>query len=331
MKSSLTILGSWVLTLAGACLAPAHAAKPQFPDKPVTMIVPFPAGGSADAMARMLAARMSKRWNQPVIITNRPGAGTIIGLQAVANASPDGYTIGVNSISHVVQPAVRSRLPYDPVNSFTFISKLVDAPFVLTVNSALPIRTATELVDYLRKHPGKLNYASFGVGSAGHIFFEMLLQGTGVQATHVPYKGTGEATMAQLNGDTPLMFDMIVSSMPHIRGGALRPLLVTTPERSPMLPDIPTGKELGLKDLDMPTWFGMVGPRGIPPDVLQELNAAVSQALQDPEIVQAIDKQGLTPRPTTPQAFQAFVKDSIASLVRATEVAQIPKLDASGN
>lgn len=332
MKRSLATLSGWLFGLACACLMPAaHAENATFPDKPVTMIVPFPAGGSADTVARMLARRMSQRWNQSVIVINRAGAGTIIGLQTIAKATPDGYTIGIDSISHVVQPAVRTNLPYDALKSFTFISKLVDAPFVLTINAKLPIHTLPELVEYLRQNPGKLNYASFGVGSAGHIFFEMLLQSAAVKATHVPYKGTGEATIAQLNGDAPLMFDMIVSSLPHIQNGELRPLLVTTPERSPMLPDTPTGKELGLKNMDMPTWFGLVGPRGLPTDVVKELNAAAAQALQDPAIVKAIEEQGLTPRPTTPEAFQAFAKSSVETLSHATEVAHIPKLDASGD
>lgn len=326
MKKSIAALGGWLLGMACAWMPAAQAA---FPEKPVTLIVPFPAGGSADTVARMLARNMSDRWGQPVIVTNRPGAGTIIGLHAIAKAPPDGYTVGIDSISHVVQPAVRSNLPYDALKSFTFISKLVDAPFVLTINAKLPIRSVPELVDYLRQHPAKLNYASFGVGSAGHIFFEMLLQSAGVKAMHVPYKGTSEATIAQINGDAPLMFDMILSSIPHIRSGELRSLLVTTPERSPMLPETPTGTELGLKNMDMPTWFGFVGPQGLAPDVVRELNAAVTQALADPAIVKAINEQGLTPRPTTPEAFRAFAQISIETLGHATEVAQIPKLDAS--
>lgn len=328
MNRPFVTLVGWILATACACLAPfANAANAGYPNKPVTMIVPFPPGGSSDTIARMLAQRMSQRWNQSVIVVNRPGAGTIIGLGDIAKAPPDGYTIGIDSLSHVVQPAIRSHLSYDPLKSFTFISEIVDAPFVLTVNSALPIHSVSELVDYLRKKPSGLNYASFGVGSAGNIYMEMLLHSTGVKAIHIPYKGSSEATLAELRGDAPMMFDMILSSIPHIRKGELRPLLVTTPERSSMLPDTPTAKELGLKDLNMPTWFGLIGPHGIPPDEVREINAAARQALQDPAIVKAIDEQGLTPRPTTPEAFRLFVQNSIKFFGHAVEVTHIPKLD----
>src|SRR5690606_15854317 len=155
----------------------------------------------------------------------------------------------------------------DPVEDFTFITKLLEAPWVLTVNASMPVKSVDELTAFMKDKPGVLNYASFGVGSAGHILAEILFQHTGAQGTHVPYKGTAEATVAQLNGDAPLMFDMIVSPLPHIREGTLRPLMVTTATRSKELPDVPTSKELGITDLIMPTWFGLIGPKGMPEDI----------------------------------------------------------------
>ncbi|MBN9428822.1 MAG: tripartite tricarboxylate transporter substrate binding protein [Burkholderiales bacterium] len=328
MKTALnSVLGALALSLS-VCLAPgAVAQEGKYPSKPVTFVVPFPAGGSADSVSRALAENLSQRWSQPVVVVNRPGGGTLIGLNSIASAAPDGYTIGMNSISHVVQPAVRAKLPFHPVEGFTYISKVLEAPFVLTTNASLPVKSVPELTTYLREHPGKANYASFGVGSAGHIFFEILLQHSGVQAIHVPYKGTAEATMAQIAGDAPFMFDMIVSPMPHIKTGKLRPLMVTTSARSKQLPDVPTSKELGITDLEMPTWFGLVGPKGIAPAVLQELNAAVTAALRNPAIVEVIEKNGLTPAPSSPEEFRSFVERSINTISRAAQAAKIPKVD----
>jgi tripartite-type tricarboxylate transporter receptor subunit TctC len=278
-------------------------------------------------LSTLRQAPQRQRWKQPVIVTNRPGAGTIIGLQATASAAPDGYTIGMDSISHIVQPAVRAKLPYDPVNDFTFITKLLEAPYVLTVNSSMPIQSMADLTKYMKDNPDKLNYGSFGIGSSGHIFMEILNQHTGTLAKHIPYKGTAEATMAQLNGDAPVMFDMIVSPLPHIRKGTLRPLMVTTEKRSSMLPDVPTSKELGINDLVMPTWFGLVGPKGIPPHIVKELNAAVTNALRQPQIIATLEKQGLTPTPSTPEEMRQFVVTSINTMVRAATAAKIPKVD----
>lgn len=323
-KSVLAVLAASVSIGLAPC---AVAQDARYPSRPVTFIVPFPAGGSADAISRGLAENLSARWGQPVVVVNRPGGGTLIGLSAIASAPADGYTIGMNSISHVVQPAVRAKMPFDPVDGFSYVSKVLEAPFVLTTNASLPIRSVSELTTYMRDNPGKSNYASFGIGSAGHIFFEMLLQHTGARATHVPYKGTGEATMGQLNGDAPFMFDMIVSPMPHIEAGKLRPLMVTTAVRSKQLPDVPTSKELGMPELEMPTWFGVVGPRGLPADVQRELNAAVVAALRHPALVAVIEKSGLTPAPSTPEAFRSFVERSIASIGKAASAARIPKVD----
>ncbi|MDB5822425.1 MAG: hypothetical protein JWR21_1129 [Herminiimonas sp.] len=316
-----------LLSIAMAFAQTASAQGNTYPNKLLTLVVPFPAGGSADSVSRLLAKNLSERWRQPVVVINRPGAGTMIGLNAIATAAPDGYTIGIDSISHIVQPAVRAKILYDSLNDFTYISKLLEAPFVLTVNSSLPIYSVSDLTAYLKANPQKLNFASFGMGSAGHIFFEIYMQHTGTKATHVPYKGTGEATMAQLNGDAPLMFDMIVSPMPHIKNNRLRPLMVTTASRSKDLPDVPTSKELGIPELVMPTWFGLVGPKGISPEIQKELNSAVLAALRSPDMVELTAKQGLTPTPSTPEEFRKFVADSIRTMEKAAEVAKIAKVD----
>lgn len=328
MISRLKQLARSLVWAAAAMAAPvAMAQTAPFPNKPVTLIIPFPAGGSADGTGRLLAKHLTERWSQPVVVVNRPGAGTLVGLGAVASAPADGYTIGMNSISHIVQPAVRNKLPFDPVNDFTFISKLLEAPYVLTVNSSLPIYSVADLTAYMTANPGKMNYASFGVGSSGHIFVEILLQHTKTTATHVPYKGTGEATVGQINGDAPIMFDMITSPMPHIRSGKLRPLMVTTATRSKDLPDVPTSKELGIDGLVMPTWFGLLAPKGIPVAVQNELNAAFAQALRAPDVVASLEKQGLTPAPSSPEEMRKFVVTSIQTITKAVDSAKIPKVD----
>ena len=317
--------GCACLLLAAAW--PAVAQNASFPDRPVKIIVPFPAGGSADGVSRLLADKLTQIWKQPVITENKPGGGTLIGLNAIAKAVPDGYTVGIDSISHIVQPAVRRNLPFRPIEDFEFVTRVMEAPFVLTVNAKLPIHDLKELLAYTKANPGKLNYASFGVGSAGHIFFEILSQQTGIKAEHIPYKGTGEATTAQIAGDVALHFDAVTSNLPFIKSGKLRALLVTTAARYRGLPDVPTSREAGIPALEMPTWFGVVAPRGVPPETVRKLNAGFVEALQLPDVQSALYAQGLTATPSSPDEFRSFAVRSLDSIRSAARTGNIPMVD----
>lgn len=316
-------LACWIAAIPFAALAQSDS----YPMRPVKLIVPFPAGGSADFVSRMISERLSTLWKQPVIVENKPGGGTTIGLNAIAKAAPDGYTIGMNSISHIIQPAVRTTLPYDTLEDFEFITKVMEAPFVLTVNARLPIMNLKDLVAYANSNPGVLNFASFGVGSAGHIFFEILAQHTGIKAVHIPYKGTSEATAAQLAGDVALMFDLAMSPLPHIKQGKLRALLVTTSQRFRELPDTPTSREVGIPELEMPTWFGIVAPRGIPPAILNKLNASIAQVMQSPDLISTLEKQGMSSVPNSSEEFRAFAVRSVRQIRDAATAGNIPKVD----
>ena len=326
---SIRKLLSWLMLACGIATIPGAALgqSDNYPLRPVKLIVPFPAGGSADFVARKIAEKLSARWKQPVIVENKPGGGTIIGLNAIAKAVPDGYTIGMNSISQIIQPSVRVSLPYDTMEDFEFITKVMEAPFVLTVNTSLPIMNLKDLIAYANANPGKLNYASFGIGSAGHIFFEILAQQTGIKAVHIPFKGTSEATAAQLSGDVALMFDLAMSPLPHIKQGKLRALIVTTSHRFRELPDTPTSREAGIPELEMPTWFGIVAPRGIPPAILKQLNMSIAQVMQSPDLIAALDKQGMSSVPNSPEEFRAFIARSVKQIGDAATAANIPKVD----
>jgi tripartite-type tricarboxylate transporter receptor subunit TctC len=313
--------------LLAAALAFSAGTALAFPDKPVRIVVPFPPGGSADFVGRLVAEKLTAMWGKPVLVENRPGGSATIGLGVVAKSPPDGHTIGIATGSLAIQPAIRITMPYDTLADFEFVTQVMETPFVLTVNSALPVNSLRELVAYAKANPGKLNIGSFGVGSTPHILAEILAQQTGTKIVHVPFKGSPEAIAAQLAGDVPLNFDIGMSPMPHIKAGKLRPLVVTSSRRFRELPDTPTGVEAGVPELEMPTWFGFLAPRGIPPDTLRTLNTSIVQVLKTPEVAAAFDKQAMTVVTSTPEEFRAFVTLSMQRVASAVRAANIPKSD----
>ena len=306
------------------CVAAAQAFAQGYPAKPLKMIIPYPPGGGNDTLGRLFAAKLGDRLGQPVVVENRPGAGTIIGTEAAAKSPPDGYTILLSSIAtHALSPNLYSKVPYDPVRDFAPITLLGIAPTVLVVPADLPAKDLAELVAAAKAKPGGLAYASGGNGTPPHINGEVFKSVAGVDLLHVPYKGGGPALVDLMAGRVQVMLDTAASAMPHVRSGKLRALAITGDKRSPEYPDIPTFAEAGLPGYDTNAWYSMHAPAGTPPEVVRRLNAELVASLKDPD-VQARFKQ-LTTEPVgnTPEEFAAFVKAELDKYARVIKSAGI--------
>ncbi len=297
------------LSLFAALAAPLHAQG--FPSKPVRIVVPFPAGGTGDIVARMVAGPLSKSLGQAVIVDNRAGAGTVIGTEIVARAAPDGHTLLTVFNSFTINPAVRSKLPYDTEKDFAPITLLAQVPFVYAVNPSLPVKSLKELLALARSKPGALTYATPGPGTGQHLAAEMLKLMAGVDITHIPYQGAAPAVSAVLGGHTAVLLVNVSDVTPYSTAGRLRPLAVTTRERSAAMKDVPTVAEVGFPDYESALWVGMVAPAGTPRDTVAKLSSETGRALRLPEVVTGLDKLGLAGAPRTPEQFTAFIRDEL--------------------
>ena len=316
------------LALAGALLCGASLAQAQaFPERTVRLVVPFPPGGSADFLGRLLAERLAAAWGKPVVVENRPGGSTLIGLGVVAKAEPDGYTLGLNTSGLLTQPAIRKSMPFDVLEDFAFVARVTEAPFLLTVPAGMQVKSVAELVAWGRANPGKLNYSSFSVGSTPHILGEILVMGTSVPMVHVPFKGTADMLAAHLGGQVQVNFDVLQPVLPHVRRGAIQPLLLTASKRSPELPEVPTAAEAGLPDLNMPTTFGVLAPRKVPAEVVRRLNQSLVQVLQIPEVVQALEKQGMSVVADSPEQSRSYAVATVQRVRNVVKAAGIPQTD----
>ncbi|MCG2592915.1 tripartite tricarboxylate transporter substrate binding protein [Ramlibacter sp. XY19] len=309
MKPSLArnALAAAALVLAGLA---AHAAEDaaRFPSKVMTLVVPYAPGGSSDVRARMLAAKMSATLGQTIIVDNKAGAGGNIGTAAIAKAAPDGYTFGIGNFAPLsVNKAMMPRMPFDPEKDLAPIILIERGPLVLVVPEKSPLKTFNDLVAFGKANPDKVNFASAGTGGAYHLAGELLAQSTGVPMVHVPYKGGGPATTDLLAGQVTFMFDMAPAVLPHIKEHKMRALAVAHEKRLAQLPDVPTLGELGLKDMAMSNWFGLVAPKGTPPAIIAKLNDAANKALREPDVAQAITGPGNILAGGTPEQFQVFV------------------------
>ncbi|MBN3267749.1 tripartite tricarboxylate transporter substrate binding protein [Bordetella bronchiseptica] len=303
------------LLLAGCCalgaVAPAGAGN--WPAGPVTFIVPFPAGGSMDTFSRPIAGQLSKELGVPVVVSNRSGAGGGVGIAAIARSAPDGYTIGMSSVGNMaINPHIYPDLPYSPLKDFTPIGLAGRFVNVLVVNSKIPARNLQELIELDRKKPGSITFASAGNGSTNHLSGELLKQLTHTGFLHVPYRGSGPALADVVAGNVAFMFDTLNTSMPLIESGALRALAVTSAERSPFLPGVPTMNEAGVagyaksgEDL----WWAIIAPRGVPADVRDRLNAALNKALESPALQAQVRAQRVETLTSTPDALQTILRD----------------------
>jgi len=294
-------------------LVGAEALAQSYPARPVTLIIPFPPGGSTDIVGRVAAEGLSRELGQPVVVENRGGAGGAIGAKAIADAAPDGYTLGVATVStHVINVIVRGEaLRYDPLRDFTLISQIASVPNVVTVHPSVPARSMRELIEHLKKNPGKLNFATSGSGSLGHMSGETFKFVTGTDMVAVHYKGSGHALNDALAGQVQVFFDNLPSSLPHIQAGRLRALAVASEKRVAALPDVPTYAELGLAALNDPSWFGLIAPARLPPHVTERVHAALVKALAQPETLKRLAADAAIPVGNSPDEFRRVIANAI--------------------
>ena len=323
-RRSLLLAG---VSLALFGLAPlAHAAG--YPDKPVRLVVPFPAGGATDLMARSLGQKLSERLGQPVVIDNRAGAGGGIGAEAVATAPPDGYTLLFATMgSLTINPSLYKTLRYDPLKSFEPISLTHNTSNLLVVNSGVAAKTVSELIELARKNPGQLTFASAGNGTTSHLSGELFKSLAKVELTHVPYKGSAPAMVDFLGGRTSMMFDTASNFVDHVKSGKLRALGLTGRKRSPAMPNVPTISETpGMEAYEMSLWLGVLAPAGTPKDVISRLHREIAAAMAAPDLVRQMAEAGIDVRLSSPQEFGALIRTDIAKWAAVVKNADI-KLD----
>jgi len=315
------LCASLLVCLALPCAAAAQQAG--YPTKPIRLIVPYPPGGPLDTAARALAERVKDSLGT-VVVENRAGAGGNIGVDQLAKSAPDGYTIGIGAVAtHAINPWLFSKLPYDPLKDFAPITLIAHVPNVLVMPpetaAKYGIESVRDLIEYARKNPAKLNYASGGNGSGGHMAGELLKSMARISIVHIPYAGAAPAQLGLLAGQTELMFDNLASAAPQIRAGKLRAFAVTTAKRSPVFPELPTMSEAGGKALagfDVSTWFGLFAPAATPPAIVERLNDEFRRALGSSEMREHLARMGAEPAPTTPAEFAAFVRAELAKYER---------------
>ena len=313
----------YLASLAALLVAAAAHAQSAYPDRPIRFIVPFTAGSGTDIIARTVGEAMSRSLGQPIVVENHPGAGGTLGAALVAKSAPDGYTLLIHSAGHVANAAIYPSLPYDTLRDFAGVTTLASLPNVL-ITSPTKFKTVQDLVDNARQHPGVLNYASAGNGSATHMNAEIFRMSAKFDAQHVPYKGTPEAMTETATGRIDFFFAPLSSALPLIKAGRLRALAVGTMQRSPLLPDVPTTTEAGYAQSDYVFWVGMLAPAATPRAVVDRLNAEALKALASPEIKEKLAVLGAEPMPMTPAAFDAFLRTETARMAQVVKAAKIP-------
>ncbi|MES2186601.1 MAG: tripartite tricarboxylate transporter substrate binding protein [Pseudomonadota bacterium] len=311
--------------LAAALALPAVplAAWAAYPDKPVKIVVGFTPGGTADSVARLMASALGARLGQSFFVETKAGANGNLATDYVSRAPADGYTLFFTSIGHAVNPSLYKEAKYDPVKDFTPIGQVLSAPNVLVVPGNSPFNTARELIAYAKAHPGKLNFASSGMGASVHLSGELFKQKAGIDMVHIPYKGTGSLMPDLLSGTVNMAFPNLPSALPFVKSGKLKALGVTTAKRSDSAPQIPTLAEAGVPGYDMSTWYGLIGPARMPADVVQKLSDALQQVMHDPEVRNKLIAQGVDPVSGTPQEFGAFIQretDNWAGLLKKINI-----------
>jgi tripartite-type tricarboxylate transporter receptor subunit TctC len=316
---------AWAPLLAlGLALAPGMHAQERFPSKPLRIIVPVPPGGNLDAVTRAVAERLSANIGQAVVVENRTGASSTVGTRFVAQSPADGYTLLSMANTFVSTPAVMPSAGYDPVAEFAGVSMLVRVPNIVVVPANSPSHTMLELIAAAKAKPGEISYATAGAGSVGHMAAERFSRHLGLQLLHVPYKGNAPAQVDLLGGRVAMMFDQVSTSGPHIKAGRLRALAVTTTTRSPVLPEVPTLAEAGVKDFEDYTWNGLSVPAAVPREVLTRLHAEVVKALQSPELRSRFAAQGIEVVPSASyEEFTTFVRDEVARNAKLARDANI--------
>jgi tripartite-type tricarboxylate transporter receptor subunit TctC len=305
VQSLLLAIAALVFDQPGPALAQTN-----YPNRPIQLVVTVPPGGAADFVARIIGAKLADALGQPVVISNRAGAGGTTAAAAVAKSDPDGYTLLLNTIAtHGIGPHLYPSLPYDPVKDFSPIILLTKLPLIMTVNAALPAQSVKEVIALAKARPGELSFASAGSGGAPHLAGELFKSLTGTELLHVPYRGSGPAVIDLVAGRVAMMFDATPSVLPFITAGKLRPLAAASPQRHRLLPDIPSFAELGYAGMDIALWYGVVAPAGTPQPIVQRLNGALANILNMPDIHKSLTDQGADVQGGTPEEYGAFMRE----------------------
>jgi tripartite-type tricarboxylate transporter receptor subunit TctC len=314
-----------LLVAAAAVLAAfvGSAQAQDYPSKPVTFVVPFSPGGSNDIVGRQLSKQLSEMWGQPVVVENRPGAGATVGSAHVAAQPPDGYTIMIASVTFTMNPAVQKSLPFDPESDFTRVAMIGQVPLVIGARPDIPAESPQEFFDYLKANPGSLNYGATGVGSIQHFAGELLNQAVGSSVQVVQYPGGGPAMTDVMGSHIEYSIGSMTQMLPQIRAGNIKPIAVTSSERSEAAPDVPTLQEAGLTDYEVLQWWGILAPAGVPEDILTKLNADINEVLNSQEMTDFLASEGGTPRPMEQPEFAAFMQSNFDRWKRVAEAANI--------
>jgi tripartite-type tricarboxylate transporter receptor subunit TctC len=312
------------ISLAALAIASFDVSAQAYPAKPIRLMVPFPPGGSTDIVARIVAQKLGAQLGQSLVIENRGGAGGTLGTAVVAKAAPDGYFLVIGTTStHVVAPSVYQRLEYDPVKDFAPISLIATTPYLLVVNPAVPAKSLQELVGLLKASPGKLNYASAGVGSTTHLAMEMLKSASHTFVLHIPYNGNGPAGRAVMAGEVEILFGSLPAVLPHAKAGRVRALAVGTPKRSPSLPDVPTVAESGYAGFDASLWLAFLAPAGTPAPIVERLQKEIAAAVNAKDTAELLDKNGAEPLTSTPAELAAMIKDGVVKYAKVVKAAGV--------
>ena len=319
-----TLLGALALLAGAAPSASALAQASSYPNKPIRIIVPFAVGGIADTFGRVIGIKLTEAWGQPVIIENKTGAGGNIGAEAVAKSAPDGYTLVMGNIgSHAVNVSLFKSIPFDPIKDFVPVAHVLDADGLLVVNPSVKANSVREIIEMARAQPGKLSYASGGLGTTSHLAGELFKSTAKVDIVHVPYKGNSPAIADLLSGQTQLSFATMPTVLPHVKAGKLRAIASIGLARTVALPDVPTVAESGLPGFEVSNWIGLFAPAGTPPDIVAKLNAEVQKIMRSPDVQKRLESEGARFIPTTPAQFASFQRDELAKWAKIIKDADI--------
>ena len=321
LQKLLTIL--CMASALGMTLAASVLAQ-EFPDKPVRIVVPYPPGGFNDTLARVVGDRLSKIWNQAVVVDNRPGGNTTLGNNLVAKAPADGYTVLITPLPFSALPGLYgAQLPYDALKDFSPLVLAANTQNVLTVRNDLPVNNVKELIDYARKNPGKLNYGSTGSGSSNHLSMELFMRMTDTKMTHIPYKGSAPATLAMLSGEIDALFDNIPNALPQLKAGKMKAIAMTGTQRSVLFPSVPTVAESGVPGYEVNVWFGMQLPAGTPKPLVERMNRDIVRVLKEQEVIKKFRDQGVEVIASTPAAFTQLLQNEVVKWTQVIRDANI--------
>ena len=313
-----------VLVCAMGVFIAQYACAQSYPNKPIRFYTPYPPGGTTDIMARLFGAKMHEAWGQPVVIEAKPGAGGNIGADFVAKAPPDGYTILMGASGPLaINASLFSKLPYDPVKDFAPIVLSASVPLVLVTHSTLPVKSVKDFIVLMKARPGQFNYASAGPGSPQHLTAEMFKFMAKVEMTHIPYKGSGPAIVDLIGGQIPFAFESMIPILPHVKGGKLRALAVTSRQRSPVLPEVPTVDATGVPGFESIAWYGVVAPAGTPKEIVAKLNGEMVRIANLPDIKQRLIEMGSPPVAGTPEQFGALIRSEIPKWGKVVKQANV--------